>query len=181
MRDYFAIERPAAAGSPHSTGRSDISDISGSPTLGERTPPPTSQAALSTKLLSNLSPENQRIVKDADPNHQQAIMEILVSSDFSVRGDIPAEKLQAFYISVPHARSEGDKQGSRGGAAGYTCRWHACTQADRIIKRRDHMINHIRGHFGVKPFGCKFGNGVNLPRWSVSTPPSYLVIRYSAL
>lgn len=161
--DYFAVGRPAS--SPHSTGRSDIS---GSPTLGERTPP-TSQAALPTKLLSSLSAEQQRIVKDADPSHQQAIMDILTSSDFNERGDIPAEKLQAFYISVPHVRNEGDKQGSRGGAAGYTCRWQACPQAeaDRPIKRRDHMLNHIRGHFGVKPFGCKFGNGVNLPRWCV--------------
>ena len=168
--DYFAIERPA--GSPHSTGPSNLSDISGSPTLGERTPPPLTQAALPAKLLSSLSPENQRIVKDADPAHQQAIMDILVAPDFSGRGDIPAEKLQAFYTSVPHARNEGDKQGSRGGAAGYTCRWHACPQGEKLIKRRDHMINHIRGHFGVKPFGCTFGNGVNLPRWCV-TPPSY--------
>ena len=170
--DYFAIDR--SAGSPDSTGRSDIS---GSPTLGERTPP-TSQAALPTKVLSNLLPEQQRIVKDADPTHQRIIMDILTSSEFTERGDIPADKLQAFYISVPHARNEGDKQGSRGGAAGYTCRWQACPQAeaDRPIKRRDHMLNHIRGHFGVKPFGCKFGNGVNLPRWCVFTPPYSILL-----
>lgn len=170
--DYFAIARSAGSPSP------GPSNISGSPTLGERTPP-TSQAALPTKLLASLSLERQRIVKDADPAHQPAIMEILTSYDFHERGDIPAEKLQAFYISVPHVRTEGDKQGSRGGAAGYTCRWHACPQAeaDRPIKRRDHMLNHIRGHFGVKPFGCKFGNGVNLPRWCVYTHHHHAKLR----
>lgn len=172
--DYFAMDH--AVGSPHSTGRSDIS---GSPTLGERTPP-TSQAALPTKVLSNLSAEQQRIVKDADPAHQQTVMDILTSPDFSDRDDIPADKLQAFYTSVPHARSEGDKQGSRGGAAGYSCRWHACSQADRTIKRRDHMLNHIRGHFGVKPFGCKYGNGSNLPKWCVPMLPSTLVSFHSS-
>jgi hypothetical protein len=163
--DYFAVDGSAC--SRYSPGRSDIS---GSPTLGERTPP-TTQAALPPKVLSNLSAEQQRIVKDADPAHQQDIIQILASPEFSERGDIPAEKLQTFYNSVPHERCEGDKQGSRGGAAGYTCHWHACSQADRMIKRRDHMLNHIRGHFGVKPFGCRYGNGHNLPRWCVSTPP----------
>lgn len=174
--DYFAIDIDRPVGSPHSTGRSDIS---GSPTLGERTPP-TSQAALPAKLLSNLSAEQQRIVKDADPAHQQVIMDILTSSDFGARDDIPAEKLQIFYTSVPHARSEGDKQGSRGGAAGYACRWHACPQAERTIKRRDHMLNHIRGHFGVKPFACKYGNGFHLPKWCVPRSPSTPVSFHSS-
>ena len=66
--------------------------------------------------------------------------------------EISVEALQPLFKAIPYA-SKGGKEGSRGGTDKYECLWGGC---GKIVKRRDHMVNHVKAHLGIKPFACPF-------------------------
>jgi hypothetical protein len=66
--------------------------------------------------------------------------------------EISVEALQPLFKAIPYT-SKGGKEGSRGGTDKYECLWGGC---GKIVKRRDHMVNHVKAHLGIKPFACPF-------------------------
>ena len=66
--------------------------------------------------------------------------------------EISVDALQPLFKAIPYA-SKGGKEGSRGGTDKYECLWGGC---GKIVKRRDHMVNHVKAHLGIKPFACPF-------------------------
>ena len=66
--------------------------------------------------------------------------------------EISVDALQPLFKAIPYT-SKGGKEGSRGGTDKYECLWGGC---GKIVKRRDHMVNHVKAHLGIKPFACPF-------------------------
>jgi len=66
--------------------------------------------------------------------------------------EISVKALQLLFKAIPYT-SKGGKEGSRGGTDKYKCLWGGC---GKIVKCRDHMVNHIKAHLGIKPFACLF-------------------------
>lgn len=66
--------------------------------------------------------------------------------------EISVDALQPLFTAIPYT-SKGGKEGSRGGTDKYECLWGGC---GKIVKRRDHMVNHVKAHLGIKPFACPF-------------------------
>lgn len=106
---------------------------------------------------------------DPETLKYQSLIKILTSLTFQHYDDIGNEELQPFVETLLHPRTEFQKEGSRGGPKGFRCLWE--TQrgvfCGKEIKRRDHMQNHVRVHFGIKPFQCLYKHAV-LGVWSVS-------------
>ena len=64
----------------------------------------------------------------------------------------------------------GGRSGSRGGIDRYRCLFGDC---GKVIKRRDHMLNHVRCHLGLKPWVCGFASVDK--QWSVFSYLSHSV------
>ena len=89
-----------------------------------------------------------------------AILHIVHSHEWENQEDISADLLLPIVEAI-HFPS-GGRSGSGSEIDRYRCLWGTCT---KIIKRRDHMLNHVRNHLGLKPWVCSFTSADAERRW----------------
>jgi hypothetical protein len=92
---------------------------------------------------------------------REAVLAVVNSSDWEEQADIHGDLLMPLIGAVRFP--DGGRPGSRGGIDKYQCRFGSC---GKVIKRRDHMLNHVRCHLGLKPWVCGFISADTGKQWS---------------
>ena len=98
----------------------------------------------------------------SSPVVHDAILHIVHSLEWEKQEDIPSDLLLPIVEEIHFP--DGGRSGSRSGIDRYRCLWGTCAT---VIKRRDHMLNHVRTHLGLKPWVCGFTSADADQRWSV--------------
>ena len=154
-------QSPPFAG-PSQTSASSQSDSEASFRLS-----PFSPAA----LLSPSPPATRRPIEEkrakvitesaaSPPIVRDAVFHIVHSPEWEAQQEVHGDLLMPIVEAVFFPN--GGRSGSRGGIDRYRCLFGAC---GKVIKRRDHMLNHVRCHLGLKPWVCGFASVDK--QWSV--------------
>lgn len=117
--------------------------------------PPATQRPLEekrTKVITECAP-SPPVVRDA-------VFHIVHSPEWEAQQEVHSDVLMPIVEAVHFPN--GGRSGSRGGIDRYKCLFGACA---KVIKRRDHMLNHVRCHLGLKPWVCCFSSVDK--QWSV--------------
>ena len=133
-------------------------------------------------LLPSLPPATQLPLEDRRvkvmtdsagslPVVHDAILHILHLSEWEKQEDVPGDLLAPIVEAIHFPN--GGRSGSRGGIDRYRCLWGTC---GKVIKRRDHMLNHVRCHLGLKPWVCGFISSDADKKWSVTSQPFLLYL-----
>jgi hypothetical protein len=153
---YDARQSPAFPGpsrtSPSTSTQSD-SDSSFqlspfSPTALLSPSPPATQHPLEEKRI--------KVIAECAPSPpvvRDAVYHILHSPEWEAQQEVNGDLLMPIVEAVHFPN--GGRSGSRGGIDRYRCLFGACA---KVIKRRDHMLNHVRCHLGLKPWVCGFAS-----------------------
>jgi hypothetical protein len=145
--------------SAHSDSESPSSRLSPSSAIAVLSPP---------RHAATLLPSEEKRMKimaecsTSLPVVQDAILHILNSFEWECQGEVQGDLLIPIIEAVHFPN--GGRSGSRGGIDRYRCRYGACT---KVIKRRDHMLNHVRCHLGLKPWVCSFTSVDTNKAWFV--------------
>lgn len=162
---------PLASVNPNATSpasaddsSSDSQQSSPSPTLDSLTllpqpssfcPAPGTHEAL---ILSQVS---------HSPTLHTVACTLLNSPEYRTGSDLDRNLLLSLCRANEYVAGTGNgKHGIRGGIQDYDCLLEGC---GKKIKRRDHMLNHLRKHFGIKPFPCPFVQKAESGREACST------------
>ena len=142
----------------HSSSQSDSDRLSPCSAATSLSPPhaTTPQPPLEEKrrkIMTECAP--------APPVVRNAVSSVVNSLEWQSQGDIHSDLLMP--IVEPIHFANGGRSGSRGGIDCYRCRFGLCT---KVIKRRDHMLNHVRCHLGLKPWVCAFISVDAHKQWS---------------
>jgi len=92
---------------------------------------------------------------------RDAILHILHSPEWEQQEEVPGDMLTPIVEAIHFPN--GGRSGSRGGIDRYKCLFGTCA---KVIKRRDHMLNHVRCHLGLKPWICSFISADAHKQWS---------------
>ena len=103
------------------------------------------------------------------PVAHDRIFHIIHLPEWEKQEDVPSDLLVPIFEAILFPN--GGRSGSRGGIDRYRCLWGTC---GKVIKRRDHMLNHVRCHLGLKPWVCGFISEDVDKKWSVISPPCLL-------
>jgi hypothetical protein len=95
------------------------------------------------------------------PVVRDAVFHIVHSPEWEAQQEVLGDLLMPIVEAIHFPN--GGRSGSRGGIDRYRCLF-GCLCA-KVIKRRDHMLNHVRCHLGLKPWVCGFASVDK--QWSV--------------
>jgi hypothetical protein len=87
------------------------------------------------------------------PIVRDAVYQIVHSPEWEAQQEVHGDLLMPIVEAVFFPN--GGRSGSRGGIDRYRCLFGTC---GKVIKRRDHMLNHVRCHLGLKPWVCGFAS-----------------------
>lgn len=109
-------------------------------------PPPATRPPLEEKRAKVM-----RECAASPPVVREAVFHILHSPEWEAQQEVHGDQLILIVEAIHFAN--GGRSGSRGGIDRYRCLICA-----KVIKRRDHMLNHVRCHLGLKPWVCVFAS-----------------------
>lgn len=161
---FEARQSPPFPG-PSRTSRSSQSDSESSFRLS----PFSSTALLSPSPPATRRPleeKRAKVITDcaaSPPVVRDAVFHIVHSPEWEAQQEVHGDLLMPIVEAVFFPN--GGRSGSRGGIDRYRCLFGAC---HKVIKRRDHMLNHVRCHLGLKPWVCGFASVDK--QWSVFFP-----------
>lgn len=119
---------------------------------------PFSPAALlspsSSATQRPLEDRRAKVITECAPSPsvvRDAVLHIIHSPEWEAQQEVHGDLLMPIVEAVHFPN--GGRSGSRGGIDRYKCLFGACA---KVIKRRDHMLNHVRCHLGLKPWVCGF-------------------------